>query len=166
MDWMIEVTTSFKCFGRTYFNAMTIIDQYLIASHQNQDVKTDKDILSIGITSLYLASKFDDTHPIHSKIIADKIAHGSMTKSDIIDAEEHFLDVLGMRVDFITHYDFHEAYMASIENQVSKALKDFPVDNIFANFCKDMMKPLSDMTVYMMKQVIQCNDFQSYSISI
>jgi hypothetical protein len=26
IDWMIEVTASFKCFDRTYYNAMTIID--------------------------------------------------------------------------------------------------------------------------------------------
>lgn len=32
-DWMIEVTTSFKCCQRTYFLAMTIFDRYMIASH-------------------------------------------------------------------------------------------------------------------------------------
>ena len=33
LDWMIEVTFSFKCSPRTYFLAVTIFDKYLIASH-------------------------------------------------------------------------------------------------------------------------------------
>ena len=33
LDWMIEVTFSFKCAPRTYFLAVTIFDKYLIASH-------------------------------------------------------------------------------------------------------------------------------------
>jgi hypothetical protein len=33
LDWMIEVTFSFKCCIRTYFLAVTIFDKYLIASH-------------------------------------------------------------------------------------------------------------------------------------
>ena len=33
LDWMIEVTFSFKCSARTYFLAVTIFDKYLIASH-------------------------------------------------------------------------------------------------------------------------------------
>ena len=32
-DWMIEVTTSFKCAQRTYFLAMAIFDKYFIANH-------------------------------------------------------------------------------------------------------------------------------------
>jgi len=34
VDWMIEVTSSFKCDPRTYFLAVTIFDKYLVASHQ------------------------------------------------------------------------------------------------------------------------------------
>jgi len=33
LDWMVEVTYSFKCAPRTYFLAITIFDKYLIASH-------------------------------------------------------------------------------------------------------------------------------------
>lgn len=31
--------------------------------------------------------------------------------------------------------------------------------------CKKMLKPLSDMTMLLTKMIIQCKDFQSYSIS-
>ncbi len=33
----------------------------------------------MGVTSMYLASKYEDVYPLHSKIISDKIAHGAIT---------------------------------------------------------------------------------------
>lgn len=33
----------------------------------------------MGLTSMYIASKYEDIHPLHSRIIADKIAHGATT---------------------------------------------------------------------------------------
>jgi hypothetical protein len=44
--------------------------------------------------------------------------------------------------------------MASIENHMSRSLKEHKVDKIFTNFCRDMMKPLSDMTMFMINMVI------------
>jgi hypothetical protein len=78
-DWMIEVTTSFKCSTRTYFLALNIFDKYLIASHHNGVVLANKDVHSVGVISMYLASKFEDVFPLHSKIVSEKIAHGTMT---------------------------------------------------------------------------------------
>ena len=78
-DWMIEVTTSFKCCPKTYFLAMNIFDNYLIASRQYGNVLTNKEVHSIGVISMYLSSKFEDVFPLHSKIVAEKIAHNTMT---------------------------------------------------------------------------------------
>jgi hypothetical protein len=33
----------------------------------------------MGLTSMYIASKYEDIYPLHSRIIADKIAHGAIT---------------------------------------------------------------------------------------
>lgn len=78
-DWMIEVTTSFKCNQKTYFVALNILDKFLIASNQFGQVYSNQDIHRIGVISMYLASKFEDVFPLHSKIVSEKIAHGSMT---------------------------------------------------------------------------------------
>ena len=78
-DWMIEVTTSFKCNSKTYFVAMSILDKYLIAARQNESLLSNSDIHKVGVVSMYLSSKFEDVFPLHSKIVSEKIAHGSMT---------------------------------------------------------------------------------------
>ena len=78
-DWMIEVCTSFKCAPRTYFLAVTIMDKYLITSLQNGIVRENSEIHLMGVVSMYLASKYEDVYPLHSKIISEKIAHGAIT---------------------------------------------------------------------------------------
>lgn len=84
---MIEVTTSFKCCPRTYFLALKVFDNYLIASHHTGTVLSNKEVHSIGVISMYLASKFEDVFPLHSKIVSEKIAHGTMSPKQIV-AEE------------------------------------------------------------------------------
>ena len=79
-DWMIEVTKSFKCCPRTYFLAVTILDNYLIASRHQGICRENNEIHVMGIVSLYLASKFEDVYPLNSKIISQRIAHGAITQ--------------------------------------------------------------------------------------
>lgn len=78
-DWMVEVCTSFKCSKRTYFLAVTIFDQYLVKQRKLSKVLTNKDVHCIGVTSMYLASKYEDIYPLHSKIVSDKIAHKAIS---------------------------------------------------------------------------------------
>ena len=85
VDWMIEVCTSFKCSVRTYFLAVQVLDNILqrmsVSRGKTSPAKVlqNKDIHSMGLTSMYIASKYEDIYPLHSKIIADKIAHGAIT---------------------------------------------------------------------------------------
>ena len=43
VDWMVEVTTSFKCTTRTYFVAVAIFDAYLRAM-QGKKVLENSDV--------------------------------------------------------------------------------------------------------------------------
>lgn len=112
---MIEVCTSFKCAPKTYFLSVTIMDKYLTSSMHNGIVRDNSEIHLMGVVSMYLASKYEDVYPLHSKIISDKISHGSITQKQIIDKEREFLTLFKFQVDFITHYDFHQTYTDKIE---------------------------------------------------
>ena len=78
VDWMVEVTTSFKCTARTYFLAVAIFDTYL---RKNQGIKQlDNSIVhAIGVASMYLASKYEDIYPLHSKVVSEKISHSAFS---------------------------------------------------------------------------------------
>jgi hypothetical protein len=91
MDWMVEVCTSFKCSNRTYFLATQVFDKYIIRVRQLGKTLQNKDVHVIGVTSMYLASKYEDIFPLHSKIVSDKIAHKAIPAKDILRKEQEFL---------------------------------------------------------------------------
>jgi hypothetical protein len=78
IDWMIEVCTSFRCSDRTWFLAVQIFDRYLHLMKGKKLFK-NSDVHSIGITSMYLASKFEDVYPINSLIAHEKISHKAIS---------------------------------------------------------------------------------------
>jgi hypothetical protein len=87
MDWMIEVCTSFKCTKRTYFLATQLFDNYLIKIYQKDIILENKNVHSIGVTSMYMASKYEDIYPLHSKIVSEKIAHKAISSVDLLKKE-------------------------------------------------------------------------------
>jgi hypothetical protein len=105
-DWMIEVCTSFKCAPRTYFLSVCILDKYLTAAHHHGIVLENKDIHPIGVTSIYMGSKYEDVFPLHSKIVSEKIAHKAISPKEIVAKENEFLRLFSFNIDFVTHYDF------------------------------------------------------------
>jgi len=123
---MIEVTTSFKCCQRTYFLAMSIFDNYLIAMAQNGESLTNKDVHAVGVISMYIGSKFEDVFPLHSKIVSEKIAHGTMSPKKIVLEEQRYLKLFGYTTDFVTHFDFYETFLAKIENTISRMYRGNP----------------------------------------
>jgi cyclin B len=75
----------------------------------------NKDVHCIGVTSMYLASKYEDIFPLHSKIVSEKIAHKAIPAKDILRKEQEFLKAFDFQIDFVTHYDFHQTYCDKIE---------------------------------------------------
>ena len=67
---------------------------------------------------MYLASKYEDIFPLHSKIVSDKIAHKAISAKDILRREKEFLDLFDYDVDLVTHYDFHQTYSDKISRQL------------------------------------------------
>ncbi len=71
LDWLVEVTFAFRCTERTYFLVAAIFDAYLRSS----EGLTDSDVHLLGITCLFLASKYEDLKPLSARVIASKISH-------------------------------------------------------------------------------------------
>jgi len=83
VDWMVEVTTSFKCTMRTYFLAVAIFDG-MFRAKQGEKVLENSDVHLIGVGSMYLASKYEDIYPLHSKVVSEKISHGAFSQKQIL----------------------------------------------------------------------------------
>ena len=76
VDWMIEVTTSFKCTERAYFLSVALFDSYL----RSTKVKlVNSNVHLIGVTCMFIASKYEDIYPLTSRCVSEKIAHGGFS---------------------------------------------------------------------------------------
>ena len=75
----------------------------------------NKNVHSIGITSMYLASKYEDIYPLHSKIVSDKIAHKAFSSIEILKKETDFLNLFEYQLDLVTHIEFYQTYTDKIQ---------------------------------------------------
>lgn len=155
-DWMVEVCTSFKCSKRTYFLSQQIFDHYLAKIATTGKVLVNKEVHPIGCTAMYLASKYEDIYPLHSKVVTEKIAHKAISVADLQSRELHFLDLFRYDIDFVSHWDFWQTY----SDKFRFALKNRNKRN------DRMMKLLTDTALLLVKMAVQNNDFCQYSQSI
>lgn len=78
VDWMVEVLTNFKCDDQTFFIAVSLMDRFF----QNTLVRKEvSDLHIIGVTSMFLASKFEDIVPLRMSQVYEKIAHRKLEKA-------------------------------------------------------------------------------------
>jgi hypothetical protein len=67
---------------------------------------------------MYLASKYEDIFPLHSKIVSEKIAHKAIPANEILKKEKEFLTLFDYEIDFVTHYDFYQTFKDKIERSL------------------------------------------------
>lgn len=157
MDWMVEVCTSFKCSSRAYFLATQIFDKYLCKMSQAGRRFGNKEVHGIGVVAMYLASKYEDIFPLHSRIVSEKIAHKALSANEILKREKAFLDAFDYDIDLVTHYDFIQTYSNKIERLLSPEI------------CPNQASLLSmarQMALLLVKMSLQSIDFCSIPQSI
>ena len=72
VDWKIEVLTNFKCDDQTFFLAVNLMDRYFKGK---QEIREISDLHIIGVTCMFIASKYEDIYPLKMKMVHEKIAH-------------------------------------------------------------------------------------------
>ena len=72
IDWMIEVLHAYKCDNQTLFIAASILDVFIQKSTVTLE---NSNMHLIGVTCIYIASKYEDVIPIRMNSIHNKIAH-------------------------------------------------------------------------------------------
>jgi len=73
VDWMIEVLSVYKSETETFFLAVHIMDTFIL--NCNYILKSEE-VHLIGVTSMFIATKFEDIIPIRISSFVNKISHG------------------------------------------------------------------------------------------
>ena len=108
VDWMIEVLTNFKCDEQTFFLAVSLLDRYFKGKQETREVS---DLHILGVTSMFVASKYEDIYPLKMKMVFEKIAHKKLPVEKIKAMEMDILKVIHYKIPAPTSYEFLKSYL-------------------------------------------------------
>ena len=124
VDWMIEVLTNFKCDDQTFFLAVSLLDRYFKGKSEVREVS---DLHIIGVTSMFIASKYEDIYPLKMKMVYEKIAHKKLPIEKIKSLEMDILKVINYRIPAPTSMEFLKVYLKQVLN-IGKPGKSYSKD--------------------------------------
>ncbi|CAG9311110.1 unnamed protein product [Blepharisma stoltei] len=91
VNWMIEVLSQYEASLQTFFRAVKIMDKFFQLSPKS--ISSSK-LHIIGVTCMFIASKFEDTDPLRLAIVREEIGHGKFSKEAIKKMERKIVRAL------------------------------------------------------------------------
>ena len=108
VDWMVEVLSVFDCMEETFFLSVNIMDIFF---QKTKKVFRNEDVHLIGITSMFISSKFQEIYPLSLNNFVRKVAHDMFNENDIKSMEYQILSDIGLEILVSTSvYDFLKTY--------------------------------------------------------
>ena len=111
VDWMIEVLTNFRCDDQTFFLSAALMDRYFKNCVGRKEVS---DLHVVGVTTMFIGSKFEDIYPLKMKTVYEKIAHKKLEIQRIKDLELDILASIQYKIHAPTVLDFLKVYLADV----------------------------------------------------
>ena len=176
VDWMIEVLSNYHCDESTYFESINLMDRYFKQCEIKKQILQPAELHLIGVTSMFIASKYQDIYPLRLKIVQDKIAHNKLTCQEIKNKEDEMMRYLNYNIGLPTMWDFITIFMEEIfyincnhhqiknkillENYFEDELNedDIQLGNIInKKYTKNMLNLLKYVCIYLGK--MNCHDY-------
>ena len=177
VDWMIEVLSNYRCDESTFFESVNLMDRYFKVCGEKNQTLQPVELHLIGVTSMFIASKYQDIYPLRLRVMQDKIAHRKLSCDDIKNKEDEITRYLNYVVGLPTIWDFITIYIEEIffvncnkhhienktlcENYDIKDVEDQDQKDLgkFINklYTKNMINLLNYVCVYLAK--MNCHDY-------
>jgi hypothetical protein len=176
VDWMIEVLSNYHCDESTYFESINLMDRYFKQCKVKNQILEPAELHLIGVTSMFIASKYQDIYPLRLKIVQDKIAHNKLTCQEIKNKEDEIMRYLSYNIGLPTMWDFITLFMEEIfyincnhhhiknkvllDNYYEDELNDEDVklgNLINKKYTKNMLNLLKYVCIYLGK--MNCHDY-------
>ena len=116
IDWMVEVLTNFKCDDQTFFLAVNLMDRYMKLKGNAAQSIAVSGLHILGVTVMFIASKFEDIYPLKMKTMHEKIAHKKLQISEIKKLELNVLRTIDYKIHAPTILDFLKVYLKDVLN--------------------------------------------------
>ena len=108
VDWFVQVFRVLRVTNQeTFFLAVSLLDNYMIAKSQRGVTLTADNLYLIGMSSVFIASKYEDIVPIFMKQMLDDVGHFKFTRTHILSMEREMLSTLGFKIVNNTYTSYH-----------------------------------------------------------
>jgi Cyclin, N-terminal domain len=99
VDWILSVLRAFGVSSHpTFFVAISMMDRYFIGKYHQGITLGQETLYLIGLTAIFLSSKFEDSNPIKSFPLRDKAGHRRFSHKELTETEQDFLTTLEFRL--------------------------------------------------------------------
>jgi hypothetical protein len=151
IDWMIEVLHAYKSDPQTLFISVAAMDLYLQKSRTQLE---NSHMHLIGVTCIYIASKYEDVIPIRMNSIHSKIAHKTFSETQIRQQERTILETIGWDLFYVTTYDFIHTYIFDFIHNNTAFIQESNFEKLIENF--------ANVAVYLAKLCLHFEVFSRY----
>ena len=128
-----------------------------------QEIREISDLHIIGVTCMFIASKYEDIYPLKMKMVHEKIAHQKLAIEDIKGLELDILQVINYRIPAPTVLDFLRVYLKQvldIGHQGKSSLTKEEKDNLptSSDTREGMQRLVYKMALYLAKMAMHDYD--------
>lgn len=168
IDWMIEVLTNFKCDDQTFFLAVALLDRYFKGKQESHEIS---DLHIIGVTVMFIASKYEDIYPLKMKMVYEKIAHKKLPIERIKSLELEILKTINYKIAMPTPLDFLRVYLKEVLNighagktSIKKEKRDEPAPS--SDTPEGLQILIQKMSMYLSKMAMHDYDLSGKKPSL
>jgi len=136
IDWIIEVLILYNCDENTFFIAINLMDRYF-KFYTIKNLKSE-DLHLVGVTAMFMASKYQDIYPLRLKLLKENIAYNKFTMDQIKNKEIEISNILNYQITLPTQWEFINLYLQEIfinnHNDFlieDKIIKDFYISSTY-----------------------------------
>ncbi len=112
VDWMIEVFYTLGHLPQTFFSSVGILDHYLTYSKK---IHSEREILLIGITSMFIASKIEEVVQFSIEDVVQRIGHNQVSKNEVLETELEICKALDFNISLYTSGHILKNYLAQLK---------------------------------------------------
>ncbi len=152
IDWMLEVLAVYRSETETFFLSVHIMDTFI-----NQSLQTlrSDDVHLLGVTAMFLASKFEDVIPIRINSFITKISHNVFSEKQIRTKEKKILDVIGFNQLISTStYEFVKTYFFDFVYNNNQSLSQLNLVEVVEKF--------ESSSIYLARLIMHFEGFYEY----
>ena len=175
VDWIIVVLSNYHCDESAFFEAVNLMDRYFKVCEIKKRCLLPEELHLIGVTSMFIASKYQDIYPLRLRIIHEKIAHRKLSCEEIKNKEEEITKLLNYSIGIPTMWDFINLFVEEIflveanrhhitnktllDNYYESSTQSEKELDIIMNklYTKNMLNLLNHVCIYLAK--MNCHDY-------